>query len=93
MTVHALNLLRVLRRWATGSVHKFAEELNMEPFMLRQAVLELKSLEFVVEYPMKDSSAFKNAMLEITQEGLDFIEKHDGEIDSQAEEGETSLPS
>lgn len=83
MTDCAWRLLRLLRRWATGSVHKFAQELSVEPPELLEAVSELQGLGLMVVYPMKDGVSSTNAMLEITQEGLDFIEKYDGQIDSE----------
>jgi len=55
----------------------------VEPPELLEAVSELQGFGLMVVYPMKDGVSSTNAMLEITQEGLDFIEKYDGQIDSE----------
>ncbi len=83
MTGHAWNLLHVLGRWQTGSIHKFAEELGIHTNDLLAAVKELQIRGLLLAYPMKDDTPFENAMLEITQEGLNFIETHDSQIDSE----------
>lgn len=83
MTLLALNLLRLLRRWSTGSIHKFAEELGVEAPDLMEAVSELKIQGLLVAYKMNDNSSFSNAMLEITQGGLDFIGTLDGQISTE----------
>ncbi|GGH02268.1 hypothetical protein GCM10007415_43070 [Parapedobacter pyrenivorans] len=83
MTNSAYELLQVLNRWSTGSIHKFAEELDTDPVDLLAAAHELQVAGFVISYPMKDGSPFGNAMLEITQKGLDFIETYVGQINSE----------
>jgi len=80
MTSHAWNLLHALGRWSTGSIHKFSEELNVDPVTLQEAVRQLQSAGLLVAFQMRDHMPFDNAMLEITQEGLDFIETHEGKI-------------
>ncbi|MFC3199014.1 hypothetical protein ACFOET_15425 [Parapedobacter deserti] len=79
----ALDLLRLLRRWSTGSIRKFAEELHVEASDLVEAVFELRTQGLLVAYEMHDGEPFSNAMLEITQWGLDFIETVDGQISTE----------
>ena len=76
----AWQLLQALGRWSTGSIHKFSEELGVNPIVLEGAVQELQKDGLLVAFQMKDHAPFDNAMLEITQEGLDFIETHEGKI-------------
>ena len=85
MTRSAWELLQVLGRWSTGSIHKFAEELGADPIDILAAVHELQAAGLIISYPMKDNSPFGNAMLEVTQKGLDFIETHAGQIDSETQ--------
>ena len=83
MTRGTWELLQVLGRWSTGSIQKFAEELGTDPRDLLAAVQELQAGGLITSYPMKDNSPFGNAMLEVTQKGLDFIETHVGQINSE----------
>lgn len=80
MAPQAWSLLRSLGRWSTGSIHKFAEELGVDANDLLVSVRELQARGLLVAFPMKDDTPFENAMLEISQEGLDFIEAHSGQI-------------
>lgn len=80
MTHHGWRLLHALGRWSTGSVDKFSEELDIDPMELQRAVRELQVAGLLVAFPMEDDTPFDNAMLEISQKGLDFIETHEGEI-------------
>lgn len=79
MTHHAWRLLHTLSRWSTGSIHKFSEELDVDPTEMQEAAQELQTAGFLVAFQMKDSTPFDNAMLEITQQGLDFIQTHEKE--------------
>lgn len=79
MTHHASQLLHALSRWSTGSIHKFSEELDVDPLAMQQAAHELQAAGLLVAFQMKDHTPFGNAMLEITQEGLDFIQTHKNE--------------
>ncbi|MGV3761802.1 hypothetical protein [Parapedobacter sp.] len=79
MTHHAWQLLHALGRWSTGSIHKFSEELDVDPVAMREAARELEAAGLLVAFEMKDHTSFGNAMLEITQEGLDFIQTHENE--------------
>lgn len=77
MTYYAQRLLLLLGRWSVGSIQKFAEELQVDPQELFDAVSELNQLGCLVAYDMKDDSLSNNKMLEITQKGLDFIRAYD----------------
>lgn len=79
MTPHAWQLLLTLSRWSTGSIHKFSEELDVDPIELQEAARELQAAGLLVAFQMKDDTPFGNAMLEITQQGLDFIQTHEKE--------------
>lgn len=79
MTHNAWQLLHALSRWSTGSIHKFSEELDVGPMEIQEAARELQAAGLLVAFQMKDHTSFDNAMLEITQEGLDFIQTHENE--------------
>ncbi|MEC3878673.1 MarR family transcriptional regulator [Parapedobacter sp. 10938] len=79
MTHHAWQLLHALSRWSTGSIQKFSEELDIDPTVMHEAAAELQAAGLLVAFQMKDHKPFGNAMLEITQEGLDFIQTHENE--------------
>lgn len=79
MTHHAWQLLHTLSRWSTGSIHKFSEELDVDPTVIQGAAQELQAAGLLVAFQMKDNTPFSNAMLEITQQGLDFIQTHENE--------------
>ncbi|WP_353182471.1 hypothetical protein [Parapedobacter lycopersici] len=81
MTYVAQQLLQLLGRWSVGSIQKFAEELHVDPSELFSAVAELRGAGYLVTYAMKDSQLPGNKMLEITQEGLDFIATYDGQTE------------
>lgn len=80
MTHHAWLLLHALGRWSTGSVDKFSEELGIDSADLQQAVRELRTAGLLVAFSMQDDTPFDNAMLEISQKGLDFIEEQEGHV-------------
>ena len=82
MTHHARQLLYALSRWSTGSIDKFSEELDIRPTELQVAAHELQAAGLLVAFQMRDDTPFENAMLEISQKGLDFIETHEDEINS-----------
>jgi len=69
-----------LGRWSTGSVDKFSEELGIDSAELQKAVRELRTAGLLVAFSMHDDTPFHNAMLEISQKGLDFIEEQEGKI-------------
>lgn len=79
MTYFAERLLLLLGRWSVGSIQKFAEELQVNPSALFEVVAELRDCGYLVTYAMKDNHLPNNKMLEITQEGLDFIAAYEGQ--------------
>lgn len=84
MTKDAWRLLNALSRWSTGSIHKFSEELDVDPTEIQEAARELQVAGLLVVFQMKDHTPFGNAMLEITREGLDFIQTHENEANPNA---------
>ncbi|GAA4792873.1 hypothetical protein GCM10023231_21330 [Olivibacter ginsenosidimutans] len=82
LSLEALNLLRLLRRWSVGSIGKFAEEMHLPPEAVALAANELVNRKLIQTFDMHDDCPFHNKMLQINDEGLNFLEMMDGPVDT-----------
>jgi len=82
LSIEALNLLRLLRRWAVGSIAKFSEEIQLPPEIVEKAANELVKRKLISAFDMTGDCPFHNKMLEINDEGLNFLEMMDGPVDT-----------
>jgi hypothetical protein len=78
----ALSLLRLLRRWSVGSIEKYAQEMHLPVKEIQGAVDELVSLNYIIAIRMEDDCDFQNQMLEINKNGLAYLEKIDGPVET-----------
>jgi len=82
LSIEAVALLRLLRRWSVGSIGKFAEEMHLTPQVVEKATIELTNHHLIQTFEIADDCAFHNRMLEIRDKGISFLEEIDGPVDT-----------
>jgi len=87
LSSNALQLLRLLRRWSVGSVHKFSEETHLPIVSIQEAVNELLNKTLILAEDMSENCTYQNQMLEITESGRKYLEELDGVIETFPKKG------
>lgn len=82
LSLVALRLIRLLRRWSAGSINKFSEEMHLPVETLQVAVSELAAKNFILTEDMQENCTDQNQMLEITESGRKYLEDLDGKIET-----------
>lgn len=77
-----IQLLKLLKRWVSGSIDKFAEEMHIPPQDVEIAAQELFKEGLIESFSMDDNTMFNNKMLEINRAGLAYIDAINGNVDT-----------
>ncbi|MFC6101150.1 hypothetical protein [Olivibacter domesticus] len=82
LSQNAISLLRVLRRWSVGSIDKFSQEMSLPVESIERGVAELLTNQYILAEDINEHCNYQNRMLEISENGIAYLESVDGPIET-----------